>query len=78
MCSLDWQQVKQGFEIFMQALLSTDGVAEAFRSQTVAVQNPKCASRTFYMISSSNEERDAWVEAIQTNIKAYSVGDVVL
>ncbi len=56
-----------------QALLEEDGVAEAFRSQTVSVSNPQHASRTFYMTASSNEERDAWVKAINTNIQAFSV-----
>ena len=57
----------------MQALLGTDGVAEAFRCQTVSVSNTQHSSRTFYMTASSNEERDAWVEAVMTNIQEYSV-----
>lgn len=62
----------------MQALLGTDGVAEAFRCQTVSVSNTQHSSRTFYMTASSNEERDAWVEAVMTNIQVFSVSNLVL
>ena len=56
-----------------QSLLATDGVADIFHSQTISVNNPEYSSRTFYMIASSNEEREAWVHAIDSNIKAYAV-----
>ena len=57
----------------IQALLGTEGVAEAFRSQTVSISNAQHMSRTFYMIAASNEERDAWITTINNNIKAYAV-----
>ena len=56
-----------------QALLGTEGVAEAFRSQTVSISNAQHMSRTFYMIAASNEEREAWITAINDNSKAYAV-----
>lgn len=62
-----------GVCVSMQELLSQDGVADAFRSQTISVSNSDSRSRTFYMIAPSNDERDSWVEAIRTNITAYAV-----
>ena len=56
----------------MQGLLASEGIAEAFRSQSVAVTNSENSSRTFYMIAPSLQERDGWAEAIQHNIEAYS------
>ena len=56
-----------------QNLLSSDNVADVFHLQTVSVATDQSVSRTFYMTASSNEERDAWVEAISNNLRAYSV-----
>ena len=56
-----------------QGFLASEGIAEAFRSQSVAVTNPENSSRTFYMIAPSNQERTAWVEAIQHNLQSYRV-----
>lgn len=55
----------------LSALLVTEGVADAFSSQTVTVNTPEHASRTFYVTTTSNEERDAWIAAIQHNLEAY-------
>ena len=59
--------------VYMQNLLSQDGVADVFRSQTISVSNSDSCSRTFYMITPSNDERSAWVDAIQNNIQAHAV-----
>jgi len=56
----------------LSELLAKEGVAEAFRCQTLSVTSPQYGSRTFYMIAPSNEERDSWVAAIQANLRAYS------
>ncbi|KAL5476192.1 hypothetical protein EMCRGX_G026107 [Ephydatia muelleri] len=55
----------------LSALLVTEGVADAFSSQTVMVNTPEQASRTFYVTASSNDERNAWVAAVQHNLNAY-------
>ena len=57
----------------IQALVASDGVADAFSSQTVALSNPEDGSRTFYMIAPSDQERHSWVEDINHNIQAYKV-----
>lgn len=57
----------------LQDLLSQDGVADVFRRQTISVSNSNSCSRTFYMIAPSNEEKSAWVDAIQNNIGAHAV-----
>ena len=48
-------------------------MTEAFNSQSVAFVDPQDTSRTFYMVASTDQERDAWVEAIRGNISAYTV-----
>ena len=48
-------------------------MTEAFNSQSVAFVDPQDTSRTFYMVASTDQERDAWIEAIQGNISAYVV-----
>ena len=57
----------------LQGFLASEGIAEAFRSQSIAVTSPENSSRTFYMIAPSNQERTAWVEAIQHNLHSYRV-----
>lgn len=57
----------------VQGLLATEGIAEAFRSLSLAVASPENASRTFYIIAPSNEERNAWVDAIKKNLEMYQV-----
>ena len=62
----------------IQNLLSQDGVADAFRSQTISVSNSDSCSRTFYMIAPSDEERGAWVDAIHNNICAHAVSSDII
>ena len=62
----------------LQSLLSQDGVADVFRSQTISVSNSDSCSRTFYMIAPSNEERIDWVDAIHNNIRAHAVSHYVI
>ena len=44
----------------------------------MAFVDPQDVSRTFYMVASTDEERDAWVEAIEGNISAYIVSEGML
>ena len=61
---------------FLKALVASEGVADAFNSQTVALTNSQDSSRTFYMVASSEQERHAWTDAINENIDAYKVSTV--
>lgn len=54
-------------------MVASEGVADAFNSQTIALSNPQDSSRTFYMIAASEQERHAWTDAINENIDAYKV-----
>ena len=61
------------FLLTMQDVLSNDGVAEAFRSQTISVTNSQHSSRTYYMVAPSEQERENWVESITKNFQSYAV-----
>ncbi|XP_003383244.1 PREDICTED: uncharacterized protein LOC100634423 [Amphimedon queenslandica] len=56
----------------ISALLASEGAVDAFSSLNLAFSNPEDASRTFYMIAPSEQERHLWVEAISHNIIEYS------
>lgn len=61
----------------MQDVLANEGVAEAFRSQTVSVTNSQHSSRTYYMVAPSEQERENWVESITKNSQTYAVRNLI-
>jgi len=59
----------------LQRIIGSDGrnAAHSFRGHTLSMADPQYGSRTYYFVTSSNTEQQEWVDAINTNIKAYQV-----